>query len=84
MISMPEVIGKVVDADTGRGIAFITVALDGKVTATNSQGVFSFIVPPGTYTLRIRSPFHQPITRTITVGNTDVDLGTITIKRVVL
>lgn len=62
---MPILRGRVVDRDTGRGIAFLVVALNGKTTSTDPQGEFEIFAPPGTYTLRIRSPFYEPYTREI-------------------
>lgn len=80
---MPEVKGKIVDADTKKPLAFVTIGLDGKVTSTNTRGEFNLLVPPGEYVLRIRTPFHEPFTKSIRVVG-DVDLGEIMIRRLTL
>ena len=64
---MPEITVKVIDAEINKPLFGVVVAVDSKVTATNHEGIARIIVPPGTYILKIRSPFHEPVTQKIEV-----------------
>ena len=66
--AMPaEVVVKVVDADTGRPLPWVAVMLDTWQAITDDTGTAKLVVPPGRYTLKVRSLAYRPHTRTITV-----------------
>ena len=60
----------------GVGIPFVTVRLVGTpplqtyTDMTDTDGKFKFDVPPGSYTLQVRSPIHQPFTRVVSRDET--------------
>jgi len=56
---------KLVDADSGAPIAFVTVAVDGAVATTSQNGVAIFDLPEGTYTVQARPPFYEPLKKTV-------------------
>lgn len=64
---MPELVVKVLDYDTGKGLFGVLVALDSYVTGTDHTGIARIVVPAGRYTLRIRSPFYEPVTDDINI-----------------
>ena len=58
-----QLIGQVVDADTGTPIAGVLVEIVGLVsTTTASDGSYSIInIPPGSYTIRFSHPDYETI-----------------------
>lgn len=64
---MARVTVQVVDVSTGAGIPWVNVRLDGFFGSTNSTGVVSFEVPPGRYTLIVRTAAYSPYTETFSV-----------------
>jgi len=55
--------GKIIDAETKAPLAFINVAVDGKIDITDKNGVYVIEdLPEGEYFLRIRAPFYEPYT----------------------
>lgn len=80
----PQMIrGSVVD-QTGNYISYVTVVAmqDGRqVTgaSSNTQGVFSFSLADGTYTILIECVGYEPFEREITMPE-DADMGVITLK----
>ena len=65
--AMPaEVLVRVVDADTGRPLPWVAVMLDTRQAITDSTGTARLVVPPGRYTLKVRSLAYRPHTRAIT------------------
>jgi hypothetical protein len=61
---------RLTDAETGAPIRFTPVWLNTFETSTDENGVASFDIPAGTYTLKVRSPMYEPHTATIDVPGT--------------
>ena len=55
------------DKDTGAPIAFISFTVDGKIGASDKDGVAEMDLPEGTYMLRVRHPFYEPVTMSVKV-----------------
>jgi len=68
---MPRVYGRVYDRDTGKGIPYVVVNINGKITSTDANGYFSIEVPQGTYTLTVRTAMYSPFS-TVIVVSTDL------------
>ncbi len=62
---MAKLVIRLVDADSGAPIAFVTVAVDGKTEVTDTNGVAEFELPEGTYTLHAKPPFYHPVRTTV-------------------
>jgi len=56
-----------IDKETRAPIAFLSCTVDGLVTASDPNGVVDVDMPAGTYTLRVRHPFYEPLTQSIAV-----------------
>ena len=75
---MPRVTVKVIDADTNIAIPWIKGSIGGKIDNADEKGVLEwFDIPPGNYKLIVKTTFYLPHIQTITVKDTDLDLGTI-------
>jgi len=68
---MPRVYGRVYDRDTGKGIPYVVVNINGRITSTDANGYFSIEVPQGTYTLTVRTAMYSPFS-TVVVVSTDL------------
>jgi len=64
---MPLIEGYVRDRNTGKGIPYAVVKLNGYTTATDATGYFSIVVPAGIYTLSIRHAMYRPFSETIKI-----------------
>lgn len=73
--------GKIIDADTKRPIPFINVSVGGYMDSTDQNGVYELQIPEGIYDLRIRAPFYEPITQTITVKEPKTEIN-ITLRNI--
>jgi len=62
---MVRLSGVLVDKESGLGVPFTQVTLDANLTTTDSEGMFSFDVPAGSYTLRVRHANYAPVTMSI-------------------
>jgi len=67
---MARVIITFIDKDTRAPIAFLSCVIDGQITASDTSGKVAIDLPAGTYTLRVRHPFYEPVTQNITVPGT--------------
>lgn len=76
--------GKVLDFESGQPVPYASVALyslpdsslaDGM--ATTNDGLFNIDVPRGDYFVKVNFLSYQDYTQNFTVGNKDIDLGTI-------
>jgi fibronectin type 3 domain-containing protein len=77
-IPLPTLCGRVVDSD-GDGMAGITVALEnGSSVETDAEGNFTIAASPGNHTLTISGQGIESQTVSVTIGNLNSDLGTIT------
>ena len=65
---MPRIYGRVYDADSGRGIPYVVINVNGKIASTDGGGYFSIEVPPGTYTLEVRTAMYSPFTTVVVVS----------------
>jgi len=57
---------KLVDADTGAPIPFVTVGIGGYTVVTDTNGVAEVDLPPGTYIVHAKPPFYRPLRETVT------------------
>ena len=73
---MAQLVVKVVDSMTGAPLPWVHVELDGRVNTTGNDGTVVFDVPPGTYTLKVRTLDYQPYTADVTVP------GSVTVRLV--
>jgi hypothetical protein len=64
---MPRIYGRVYDADSGRGIPYVVINVNGKIGSTDGNGYFSIEVPPGTYNMDVRTPMYSPFSTVIVV-----------------
>ena len=55
------------DAETGSPIRYTPVWVDSHQTSTDDKGVARFDLPPGSYTLKVRSPVYEPYTWQVTI-----------------
>jgi len=53
---------RLVDAETSAPIRYTPVWADRYSKSTDEKGVARFEVPPGSYTLKVRSPMYEPYT----------------------
>ena len=65
---MPRVYGRVYDTNTGKGIPYVAVSINGRTTVTDLNGNFSIEVPQGTYTLSVRTAMYSPFSTKIDVS----------------
>jgi len=65
---------KLTDADTGMPIPYAVVFLDSLKETTDEGGSCKFTVPPGTYTLRVRSQIYEPYVAPVTVTEPGVEI----------
>ena len=65
---MPRIYGRVYDADTGRGIPYVVINVNGRIGSTDGNGYFSIEVPQGTYTLEVRTPMYSPFSTVVVVS----------------
>lgn len=67
VVLMPKIFGKVYDAETGRVIPFFAILVEtpeGRLVAqtlTNFMGRYEIEVPRGTYVIKFRSVFYEPV-----------------------
>ncbi|MBS7633743.1 carboxypeptidase regulatory-like domain-containing protein [Candidatus Bathyarchaeota archaeon] len=77
---MPILNVRLVDAETGAPIRYTPVWLNSFQSSTDQNGHARFDIPPGTYTLKVRSPLYEPYTAPATVPGT----VTVTLRRILL
>jgi hypothetical protein len=65
---MPRVYGIVYDRDTGKGIPYVSVIINGRTTVTDLNGYYSIEVPQGKHTLLVRTAMYSPYTKEIVVS----------------
>ena len=58
------------DRKTGAPIPYVRVQLNSIASSADSQGKATFDVPPGEYTLSVRSPAHRPYTSKVKAPGT--------------
>ena len=58
---------RLTDAETGSPIRYTPVWVDSHQTSTDDNGTARFNLPPGPYTLKVRSPIYEPYTWQVTV-----------------
>ena len=49
-----------IHSSTGAGLAGVTVTVDGKTATTGSDGIATFTLPEGTYTVNLQKEGYQP------------------------
>ena len=79
---MPRIYGRVYDADSGRGVPYVVINVDGRITSTDGNGYFSIEVPQGTYNLEVRTAMYSPFS-TVVVVTTDLRMD-IPIRKAIL
>lgn len=58
---------KVVDSYSKTALPYVHVEVDGRVLTTGLDGVASFDIPAGSYTIKVRQIAYRPWTRTIQI-----------------
>jgi len=77
---MAVIEGYLIDAQTGSPVAWTSVWIDGVVATSDVNGYWRLDVPPGTYTLRVRSPVYAPVTMTVSApGSYTIRMSRITL-----
>lgn len=80
---MVTISGKLIELETGSPVPYVVVLINGSQTSSDTSGNFQISVSPGSYTLKVRSPTHRPITQTID-GTRDQSLTLQLSRKVIL
>jgi len=59
---------KVVDSYSKTVLSYVHVEVDGRVLSTGLDGVATFDIPAGSYTIKVRQVAYRPWTRTIQIS----------------
>jgi len=62
-----QLVVQVIDRDTREPLPWVYVEVDGRALQTGMDGTATFVLPVGTYTLRVRTMLYSPYTATITI-----------------
>lgn len=73
--------GKLIDQITQTPASQITVMIGSMQSKTNEQGIFSFSLPEGMFTLTINSDYYRPISKVIQVLSPSTELEPIILSR---
>lgn len=59
---------KTIDSSSGAGLASVTATVDGRTETTGPDGIATFNLPQGTYTINLEKDGYQPKSFTITIS----------------